>query len=61
MRSDRQNQSLLVSGESGAGKTESVKLLLDHIAFSAAVHSGSAEKSQLFEKVIFEVMYFERQ
>ena len=45
------SQSLLVSGESGAGKTESMKLLLDHIAFTSAMRSSLPQKSQLFEKV----------
>ena len=51
MREFGRDQSLLVSGESGAGKTESVKHLLDHIAFTAARRSGSTQRNQLFEKV----------
>lgn len=33
------NQSILVSGESGAGKTETVKILLNHIADIAGSHA----------------------
>jgi len=57
MRESGRDQSLLVSGESGAGKTESVKHLLDHIAHTAAVRSGSAQRSQLFEKVLLWYVY----
>lgn len=33
------DQSILVSGESGAGKTETVKILLNHIADIAGSHA----------------------
>ncbi|CAM9187182.1 unnamed protein product [Scytosiphon promiscuus] len=42
------NQSILVSGESGAGKTETVKILLNHLADIA----GSSADDRTIEKVI---------
>eukprot|EP00752_Nemacystus_decipiens_P018668 g16737.t1 len=42
------NQSILVSGESGAGKTETVKILLNHIADIAGSHADD----RTIEKVI---------
>ncbi|CAN0001143.1 unnamed protein product, partial [Ectocarpus sp. 12 AP-2014] len=42
------NQSILVSGESGAGKTETVKILLNHLADIAGSHADD----RTIEKVI---------
>ena len=48
---DGQDQSILVSGESGAGKTETVKILMSHLA-SVQSQSNEVVKSDIVERVL---------
>ena len=48
---DGENQSILVSGESGAGKTETVKILMSHLA-SVQSQSNEVIKSEIVDRVL---------
>ncbi len=48
---DGENQSILVSGESGAGKTETVKIMMSHLA-SVQSRSNEVVKSDIVERVL---------
>lgn len=45
------NQSVLISGESGAGKTEATKLCLRYFASMSATRGGTTDEKQIFKAV----------
>ncbi|XP_050666235.1 myosin-IIIb-like isoform X2 [Leptidea sinapis] len=50
----RQNQAIVISGESGAGKTESANLLLKHLVFLSKTQSGNLQEKLLQVNPIME-------
>lgn len=49
---DGQDQAILVTGESGSGKTETIKLLLQHLTMLGDTHPSEIDASELARKVL---------
>ncbi|OQR96927.1 myosin-like protein [Achlya hypogyna] len=52
MRSHSLNQSILVSGESGAGKTETTKIMMNHVATLSSHLSASEAQTSIIHRII---------
>ena len=49
---DGQDQTILVTGESGSGKTETIKLLLQHLTMLGDAHPSESGSSELAQNVL---------
>lgn len=54
----KQSQSIVVSGESGAGKTESTKYILRYLCESGGLAAGPIEQKILDGKTIFLIFFY---